>query len=167
MATGRSNISQRIMKAMGLFGGVQAVGVICSIVRTKLVALWMGDVGMGLFGLFNQALEMINTGTNLSIRQSSVRDVSQAVQHNDDKLIARIITVVRRWSLWLGLAGALLTMAFAPLLSEVTFGDSAHIWGFVALSAAVLLMAVTNGSMPCFRAWQSCVGWLVSRCLAR
>jgi PST family polysaccharide transporter len=151
MATDSSNISQRIMKAMGLFGGVQAVGVICSIVRTKLVALWMGDVGMGLFGLFNQALEMINTGTNLSIRQSSVRDVSQAVQLNDDKLIARIITVVRRWSLWLGLAGALLTMAFAPLLSEVTFGDSAHIWGFVALSAAVLLMAVTNGEYAVFQ----------------
>lgn len=151
MATSSSNISQRIMKAMGLFGGVQAVGVICSIVRTKLVALWMGDVGMGLFGLFNQALEMINTGTNLSIRQSSVRDVSQAVQHNDEKLIARIITVVRRWSLWLGLAGALLTMAFAPLLSEVTFGDSAHIWGFVALSAAVLLMAVTNGEYAVFQ----------------
>ena len=139
------------MKAMGLFGGVQAVGVICSIVRTKLVALWMGDVGMGLFGLFNQALEMINTGTNLSIRQSSVRDVSQAVQQNDARLIARIITVVRRWSLWLGLAGALLTMAFAPLLSKVTFGNTTHIWGFVALSAAVLLMAVTNGEYAVFQ----------------
>lgn len=139
------------MKAMGLFGGVQVVGVICSIVRTKLVAMWMGNVGMGLFGLFNQALEMINTGTNLSIRQSSVRDVSQAVQQNDESLIGRIITVVRRWSLWLGLAGALLTMAFAPLLSEVTFGDSNHIWGFVALSAAVLLMAVTNGEYAVFQ----------------
>lgn len=151
MATSGSNITQRVMKAMGLFGGVQVVGVICSIIRTKLVALWMGEVGMGLFGLFNQALEMINTGTNLSIRQSSVRDVSQAVSQHDEPLIGRIITVVRRWSLWLGLAGALLTMAFAPLLSKVTFGDSNHIWGFVALSAAVLLMALTNGEYAVFQ----------------
>jgi PST family polysaccharide transporter len=33
----------------------------------------------------------------------------------------------------------------APLLSQVTFGDSQHIWGFVALSVAVLLQALTNG----------------------
>lgn len=58
------------MKAMGLFGGVQVMGILCSIIRTKLVALWIGPVGIGLFGLFNNALEMISTGTNLGIRSS-------------------------------------------------------------------------------------------------
>ncbi len=133
------------MKAMGLFGGVQVMGIICSIIRTKLVAIWIGPVGVGLFGLFNNALEMINTGTNLGIRGSSVRDISQAMAGGDSSLIARIIVVVRRWSLWLGLAGALLTLALAPVLSQITFGTQDHIWGFVALSTAVLLMAITNG----------------------
>lgn len=151
MATSSSNISRKAMKAMGLFGGVQVVGILCSIIRTKLVALWIGPVGVGLFGLYNQALDMINTATNLSIRQSSVRDVSQAVQRNDVSLISRIITVVRRWSLWLGLGGTLLTMALAPLLSQITFGDTAHVWGFVALSAGVLLMAITNGEYAVFQ----------------
>lgn len=133
------------MKAMGLFGGVQVVGIICSIIRTKLVAIWIGPVGVGLFGLFNNALEMINTGTNLGIRGSSVRDISQAVAGDDRKLIARIIVVVRRWSLWLGLGGALLTLLMSPLLSQITFGTQKQMWGFVALSIAVLLMAISNG----------------------
>lgn len=133
------------MKAMGLFGGVQVMGIVCSIIRTKLVAMWIGPVGMGLFGLFNNALEMISTGTNLGIRSSSVRDISQAVEKQDTSLVARMVTVVRKWSLWLGLAGALLTLTLAPLLSQVTFGDTTHIWGFVALSIAVLLQALTNG----------------------
>jgi len=145
MAGKRGNISRMAMKAMGLFGGVQVVGIICSIVRAKLVALWIGPVGFGLFGLFNNALEMIATGTNLGIRSSSVRDISQAMDGQDTSLVARIVTVVRKWSLWLGLAGALLTLVMAPLLSQVTFGDSSHIWGFVALSIAVLLQALTNG----------------------
>ena len=36
-------------------------------------------------------------------------------------------------------------MSLAPLLSQVTFGDHTHIWGFVILSIAVLLQALTNG----------------------
>ena len=145
MSGKQSNISRMAMKAMGLFGGVQVMGILCSIIRTKLVALWIGPVGIGLFGLFNNALEMISTGTNLGIRSSSVRDISQAMASHDQGLVARMITVVRRWSLWLGLAGALLTLSLAPLLSQVTFGDHTHIWGFVILSIAVLLQALTNG----------------------
>jgi PST family polysaccharide transporter len=133
------------MKAMGLFGGVQVMGILCSIIRTKLVALWIGPVGIGLFGLFNNALEMISTGTNLGIRSSSVRDISQATENNTPGIVARMIAVVRKWSLWLGLAGALLTLSMAPVLSQLTFGDGAHVWGFVALSIAVLLQALTNG----------------------
>lgn len=145
MAGKQTNISRMAMKAMGLFGGVQVMGILCSIIRTKLVAMWIGPVGIGLFGLFNNALEMISTGTNLGIRSSSVKDISQTMVMSDHGLVARMVAVVRRWSLWLGLAGALLTLSLAPLLSQVTFGDTTHIWGFVALSAAVLLQALTNG----------------------
>lgn len=145
MASKQSNISRMAMKAMGIFGGVQVMGILCSIIRTKLVAMWIGPVGIGLFGLFNNALEMIATGTNLGIRSSSVRDISQAHDKSDPGLISRMVTVVRKWSMWLGLAGALLTLVLAPALSQMTFGDSTHIWGFVALSVAVLLQALTNG----------------------
>lgn len=86
---GKSNISRVAMKAMGIFGGVQMAGIVCSIVRTKLVALWIGPVGVGLFGLFNQALDTINTAANLGTRQSSVRDISQAVERGDTRLIDR------------------------------------------------------------------------------
>lgn len=133
------------VKAMGIFGGVQMIGIICSIVRTKLVALWIGPVGVGLFGLFNQALEMINTATNLGIRQSSVRDISQTNEAADTGALKRVISAVRRWSRWLGLGGAALTIALAPVLSQLTFGNEDHTWGFIALSVALLFMAITNG----------------------
>ena len=141
----REGVSKVVLKAMGIFGGVQVLNILCSLIRNKLVAMWIGPAGVGLFGIFNQALEMLNTATNLGVRNSSVRDISQAVEKRDSSMISRIITVVRRWSLWLGLGGALITMAIAPLLSRLTFGDFNHIWHYVALSAAVLFMALTNG----------------------
>lgn len=153
------SISRMAMKAMGLFGGVQIVGILCSILRTKLVAVWIGPTGVGLFGIFNRALEMLNVGTNLSIRQSSVRDISQAAASCENgnnggdqpSALASIIAAVRHWSLWLGMAGALITLALAPTLSKLSFGDYSHIWGFVLLSAAVFLMAVTNGEYAVFQ----------------
>ena len=141
----REGVSKVVLKAMGIFGGVQVLNILCSLIRNKLVAMWIGPAGVGLFGIFNQALEMLNTATNLGVRNSSVRDISQAVEKRDSSMISRIITVVRRWSLWLGLGGALITMAIAPLLSRLTFGEFNHIWHYVALSAAVLFMALTNG----------------------
>ena len=133
------------MKAMGVFGGVKVVEVLCSIVRNKLVAMWMGQAGFAIFGLFNQAMEMISTATTLDTRRSSVREISQAQKEGNETLVARIVAVVRRWTLWLGLGGALLTLALAPVLSELTFGNDRHIWGFVGLSTAVLLLALSNG----------------------
>ncbi|MGM9870123.1 MAG: O-antigen translocase [Sodaliphilus sp.] len=143
----QNSISRMAMKAMGIFGGVQVIGILCSIVRGKLVAMWIGPVGVGLFGLFNQALEMLNTATNLGIRQSSVRDISQACENGENNAsgISRMVTAVKRWSLWLGLAGVAITVALAPYLSQWTFGNDNHTWNFVVLSVALLFMALTNG----------------------
>ena len=145
MSTSGSSISRLAVKAMGLFGGSQAVTIFCSIVRTKLVAIWIGANGVGLFGIFNQALELINTGTNLGMRQSSVRDISKACGSHDISRVARVVAVVRKWSVWLGLLGAFLTLAFSPLLSEATFHDTNHAWHYMLLSVAVLLTTLTNG----------------------
>ena len=56
---GDSNISRTIVKAMGVFGSIQVFNILCSVIRTKLVALWIGPAGMGLFAIFNSAVDMI------------------------------------------------------------------------------------------------------------
>ncbi len=137
-----SSLSASVLKSVGIFGGVQVTGILCSIVRTKLVAIWIGAVGVGLFGLYNTALDMITALTQYGIRNSAVRDVAGATS---DSTLRRMITVVRRWSLWLGLLGALISIAFAPLLSKWTFGNEDHIWGFILLSIAILINSITGG----------------------
>lgn len=138
----KSALSTSVLKAVGIFGGVQMTGILCSIVRTKLVAIWIGAVGVGLFGLYNTAIDMISSLTQLGIRSSAVREVAGA---ESESLQRRAILIVRRWSLWLGLVGALFSIAFAPLLSQWTFGNDEHTWGFIALSAAILFNSVVCG----------------------
>ena len=65
--------TRRILKIMSIFGSVQAVQMLCSVVRTKFVALWIGAAGIGLFGIFSSAFEMISVLVQLGIRNSGVR----------------------------------------------------------------------------------------------
>lgn len=136
----RASLSARVLKVMGLFSGVQMMTILCSIIRTKLVAIWLGPAGMGLFGLYNSVIETISSITQMGTGTGVVRELALSPRQALPKLVA----VVRRWGVALGLAGAIVTLALSPLLSRFTFGDEAHTGGFVVLSAAVLLLTLSN-----------------------
>lgn len=140
-----SNISRTIVKAMGIFGGAQVISILCSIIRTKLVAVWIGPAGVGLFSLFNNAIDMLSAATSLGIRNSSVRDMAIARQSGKAKLVGTTIAVVKKWAWFTSIGGAVLTIALAPLLSRITFGTDNHSWEFVLLSVVLLFNGLTGG----------------------
>ena len=137
------SLTDLVLRAMGVFGSVQIIGILCSIVRSKLVAVWIGATGVGIFGLYNSATDMIASFAHLGIRNSAVKDIAAA----DEATLPRIVKALRRWAGALGIISAVLTMIFAPALSRLTFGDDAHVWGFVFLSLALLLTSITNGEL--------------------
>lgn len=147
---GVSGINARILKVTSLFGGLQGANLVCSVIRLKLVAIWIGAAGIGLFGLLNSALETIFTLTQLGIRQSAVRDLAAA----NHARLPHMVCAVRRWSLVLGIAGGLLTIGLSPWLSYLTFGDKSRWWMFAALSVTVLFSAVNNGEGAVFQGMQ-------------
>lgn len=139
-----SGLYRRILKATGLFGGVQSITVLCSLVRNKVIAVLLGPEGVGIISLFNSATDVVSSVTGLGLRQSGVRDVSAARAAGGSGMM-RIISVLRRLSLFTGLLGAMIFIGAAPLLSRITFGSDRYIWGFVFLSASLLLNALTGG----------------------
>ncbi len=138
------SIYRKIIGATSLFGGVQVINMLCSLIRNKIIAIFLGVEGVGLIGLFNSSVEMVSSLTNLGLRQSSVRDVATANKKGRD-LLERVSGVVRKLSLILGLLGAMVFIGAAPLLSKVTFGNDQNIWSFVLLSAALLFNALASG----------------------
>ena len=88
---------RRIVKSTGLFGGVQLVNILCSIIKTKLVAVWLGAEGIGIMSLYTLATETVSQITGLGIRQSGVRDVSVASKSGDHSTqFESVKLVVRR-----------------------------------------------------------------------
>lgn len=146
----RSNLTQGALKALGIFGGVQMINIICSILRTKLIAIWIGAAGVGLFGLYNSAIELLSVIFNLGMRNSAVRDIASATETET----SRTVVVVRRWAWILGLIGLLVTVLISPLLSEFTFGNGNHTVAFMIISIIILLSSVQNGELAVLQGTQ-------------
>jgi len=134
-----------ILKYTGIFGGVQGLNILISLVRNKIVASLLGPNGMGLVSLFNSTVNFISQATNLGISFSAVRHVSELFDTGDEERISHFIKVVRAWSLLTGLAGMLVCIVAGPLLSSYTFSWGDHTLHFIMLGPAVALTAVSGG----------------------
>ena len=131
----KSKLTNGVLKALTIFGGVQVISIICSVIRTKLIAIWIGAAGVGLFGIYNSAIELLNVIFNLGLRDSAVRDIAASKESS----ISKLIIIVRRWALILGIIGAIITVILSPLLSNITFNDNEHYWAFMAIAFIILL----------------------------
>ena len=130
------------MKAISVFSGVKVLTILCSLIRNKLVAIWIGPVGVGMTVIYNSALDLIGVTARLNIEQSSVREISAATA---EVAKARVARVILSWSKALGILAMLITMALSPLLSQWGFGDTAHWKWFFMLSAVPLFTTIALG----------------------
>lgn len=139
----KSETTARIMKALGIFGGVQSLQLLCSVIRTKLVAVWIGPAGVGLIALYNSTMEFMSTVTQLNLRQSAVRDLAQA--SGEPSKEAAITAVVRKLAFFLGLTGMLTVILLSPILGWWSFGEICKAAPFVILSPIMLFSSIASG----------------------
>ena len=131
-----------VLKYTGVFGGVQGLNILVSLVRNKFVALLLGPAGMGLVTLFNTTVNFISQATSLGISFSAVRHISECYDAGDEAQTAHFVKLVRGWCLLTALLGMLV---IGPFLSHTTFAWGNHTLHFILLAPAVGMMAITGG----------------------
>ena len=145
---GDSGLYDRIVKYTGVFGGVQGLVTLVTLIRTKLVARLLGTVGFGINESFNRSLNFIRSTTDLGIPFSAVRTVSANFENENDSLVSESILVTRSWALLTAICGAVLCLVLSPLFSLWAFdGDKGYTLSFILLSPSVAFSAVTGGEM--------------------
>lgn len=144
MSEERSSYRQ-ILKATSIFGGVQVFNILISIVRSKIIAVLLGPVGMGIAGLLTSTTGLMSSMTNFGLGTSAVKDVAEAYDKGDTQRIAQTVSVFRKLVWFTGLFGSMLTLVISPWLSELTFGDRSYTWSFVFLSVTLLITQLTAG----------------------
>ncbi len=137
-------LTQTTLKAVGLFGSMQMVQVVCTLLRLKVITLLTGAVGVGLMGVYFNTLDLVSTVSQLGIRTSAVSDIAAAESAGRRR---NVILTLRRYAWLLGVVGAVALFLLAPTLSHRVFSsvEGTAVWGFRLLSVSVLLTSLASG----------------------
>lgn len=138
-----------ILKYAGLFGGVQGLVSLITLLKVSIVSRLLGPVGVGLVDVYNRSTELGKKATDLGISYSAVQAISEQKGRCDDSnTVEYAVKVVRSWSLWLSIFGTLLFFFMAPLLSRWSFeGDITYTNMFRMLSLTVGCSALMGGEV--------------------
>ena len=137
----------QILKSTGIIGGSQVVIIIIGIIRTKVLALILGPVGVGLAGLYQSVVNLVNMASSFGISFSAVREIALASGTNDQVKISTTILVLKRWLIVTGILGALVTIIFCIPISQFTFGSSSYAPAIALLSISVFLGIISSGQL--------------------
>lgn len=135
----------QILRSSLLVGGSSAINLFIGVLRAKAMAVLLGPSGVGLAGMYTSILDVTQSVAGLGINSSGVRQIAEANGSNDLAKVSAIAAVLRRVSLYLGIAGAVLLATFSRGVSQFSFGDTTHSVALCALAGAVLLRLISAG----------------------
>ena len=138
-----------ILKYIGIFGGVQGIVSVITLLKVSIVSHLLGPIGVGINEVYNRSIDLGKKVTDLGISYSAVQAISeQRSKSEGDKAMGYAIKVVRSWSLWLALIGTLLFFLMAPVLSRWSFdGDATYTPMFRLLSLTVGCSVLMGGEL--------------------
>ena len=110
-----------VLKYTSLFGGVQGLVILISLVRNKAMALLLGAGGMGLNALLMSMQKFASQCTNLGISFGAVPKLSELHEQQADEQLRYNIQIIRLWSLIAAVLGFLFCIVASPLMNEVSF----------------------------------------------
>lgn len=137
-----------LAKMMFIFGGAQVVTILATLVRSKVAALTIGSVGMGLSALFLSISGLMNNLFNLGLPDSGVQTLSKVCSAGDRQRINETIGLIRLWGVMTAVAAMLFTLITAPLLCKIYFHSfTSHLQEMMLLSlvpACTIIAALEN-----------------------
>lgn len=145
MSDSNQSSYRSIFKATTLFGSVQIFQIIIQLIKSKFIAVLLGPAGVGIIGLYQSGIQLVQNITNMGLASSAVRDVSEAFGLKDFHRINQVIIIVRRLVWGTGLLGMIALAVFSPLLSKASFGNYDYTIPFIILSVTLLFDQICAG----------------------
>jgi O-antigen/teichoic acid export membrane protein len=129
-----------MIRSMLVIGSAQAVNIVISIVRMKVLAVLVGPAGLGLFGLYTSLQSTVGTFAGLGLETSGVRDI--AANKDDLAVQSRVRTVLFTAGLVQGAIAMVLVWLFRAPLAQWLFGDASRATETGLVGVAILLSLV-------------------------
>ena len=129
--------SRGLIRSMAVIGSAQAVNILISILRMKVLAILLGPTGVGMLSIYNSLQGVVTTAAGLGMGSSGVREIASV--KGEEQALSR----VRRVLLVAHLVQGVLAMGAVWLLreqiSEWLFGDQSYATEVGLIGLAILL----------------------------
>jgi O-antigen/teichoic acid export membrane protein len=134
---------QQILKLTAFLGGIQFFLILISIIRSKIISVLLGTLGIGIMSLLTTSTSFISAITSFGLSTSAVKNISVESISTDKRRLVVIVKVIRKLALFTGLLGLLITISLSNLLSYFNFHNSNFTFSFILISISILFAQLT------------------------
>lgn len=135
----------QILKSTTIFGGSQLFVVLIGVIRTKIVAVLLGTVGVGIIGVFYSIIDMMRSTYALGIDTAGVKEIAETGTQGDKELLDKTIN---RFNFWFKISAGFAAVAclfFAYPISIWAFGNEKLAPYVACLSISIFFAVLTTG----------------------
>ncbi|OYQ33021.1 hypothetical protein CHU92_13960 [Flavobacterium cyanobacteriorum] len=133
---------RNIIKSGSLFGMVQIANIVIALIRSKCLAIFIGPMGYGIFGLLNSTIDMVRMATGFGMEISSVKHIAE-ISNDSPRILQVKASAVIKLAIATGIAGALTAIFFSKYLSIWTFKNTGMTVPIICISVSIIMQQLT------------------------
>lgn len=142
-----SDNSRGLIRSMAVIGSAQAVNIVISILRMKVLAILLGPTGVGLLSIYNSAQGMVGTAAGLGMGSSAVRQIASV--KGEEQALSRVRRVLLAAHLVQGVLAMVAVWLLRSQISEWLFGDRTYATevGLIGLAIFLTLLGTAQTAL--------------------
>lgn len=132
---------------MMIIGSAQAVNILISILRMKVLAILLGPTGVGLLSIYNSLLGVVGTAAGFGMGSSGVRQIASVI--GEEQALSRVRRVLLAAHLVQGFLAMGAVWLLRAQISEWLFGDRSYATevGLIGLAILLTLLATAQTAL--------------------
>lgn len=136
-----------ILKSTSIFGSVQIITVLTTLIKSKIITTLIGPYGYGIYSVLINTSDLMKQISLMGIDVSGVRKIAETDSGTDINVLKQNVAIISKLVLLAGIVGFFLTLSLSFLLSNILFSSANYWYLFLFLSVAIFFNCLSAGNI--------------------
>jgi PST family polysaccharide transporter len=118
------------------------INIVFSIIKNKVIAVWLGPAGLGRFAILNDFISFTSSMSSLGVSNSGVQAISQASTESGHRVKSVYNSLIRVFTI-ISIIVTIAIIVFAKQISELLVHNDSLIW-FLRVAAIVVVIKIRS-----------------------
>lgn len=144
-----ANSYRQIIRSSSIIGGASIINILLGLIRTKIAAVLLGPVGLGLIGLLQSLMGTASAISSLGLGTIGTRQVAEANSCGEPSALVATRKALFWGTLALAVTGGTIFWLLRDVLTQQMFGgtENAGLVGWLALGVALAVASSSQGAL--------------------